>query len=382
MTEGELRADLIERWKGAFAWRREVDREPKGECVFTPYPAFLLKDYTVKKFKPGARLQRGKPPKVGVWVFRLDEEGRPVWSRYVHAHFRTETRGFYRYSAAEVEHVQFSCETNVPTLYNRLVLVRDNVVSEQRLLSRTVEGSASSDKKAKAILQKHDFQIFMTRYQVNDGIVTSAEEYHEWDAEKINRPRLEYRYAEDGKLQRIVQHWPDGEQRIVFAVKTKVTLAALSEQLSKAVAAEVLSRLKAAKFADPLVALEMTYHEGERHMPTLVPLTTRDKPGSLTLVTEIDAGRWLELSDEKFADALADFNARVESANNSTAVAKMLRAAASRVTKEAPKVVATAKGFVAFPVDWELEGDRLGSILKQCGATAEKLREWKKLGWL
>ena len=60
----------------------------------------------------------------------------------------------------------------------------------------------------------------------------------------------------------------------------------------------------------------------------------------------------------------------------------MLRAAALRVTKAAPKALEVVPGFVAFPVDWELEGDDLGKILKQCGATPSKLREWKKQGWV
>jgi hypothetical protein len=385
MTEAELRADLIARWQGAFARRSEVDREPEGELVYSQYPAFLLEGYSVKVFKPGARLQRGKPPKTDVFVFRLDAQGRPVWSRFVHGFNRSETRGIYRYSAGEVEHLEFSCGSGVPSLYDRVVIEGDNVVAAHRLLSGDLDGAAargSAAKKAKSILETHDFKIFMTRYQISRGVVTSGEEYHEWDADKIYRPRRHYHYAADGKLERIVQHWPDGEQRVVFAQKSKVTLASLSEHLSGKIAEDILARLKAAALADPLVALELTYRDGQRHVPTLVPLTTRDRPASLTLATEIGSRRWLELSDENFADALADFNARVESSENATAVAKMLRAAARRVTERAPSAVATAEGFVAFAVDWELEGESLATILKQCGAPPEKLRAWKKIGWI
>lgn len=114
-----------------------------------------------------------------------------------------------------------------------------------------------------------------------------------------------------------------------------------------------------------------------------MPLTEADRVGSLTLAAKIAPSRWISLSEAELAPDLTEFNQRVEGlADSSAAVSKMLRAAARRVTEQAPTELRVADGFVAFAIDWELEGHELSRILKQCGATAKRIRDWKRDGWL
>lgn len=389
-TFEELRADLLSRWKAAFARLAMVKAKVPGvvETVYTPYPAFALANYSPKKFKPGARLAK-KPSRDGNdYAYQLDAQGRPLHMRTSHRFNRVDWQGVYRYGETEVEVVEFCMQTGTPSLYNRLILDGQHVLAEQRFVCNSGGSDSglkklSTAKKIERVLSDpYNYFIYLTRYRVEDGIIRGGEEYHEVSG-KIDRPTLEYTYATDGALQRIVQVWPGGFRRTQFAAKgsgPKVSLKDLSEKLSEKLAKDILARLKKTKFGARLVALELSYRYPQHHIPQLIPLTERDEVESLTLAAEIDSKRWIELSEEDFVPEITQFNERVQ--DSETAVAKMLRAAALLVTKAAPKAIKVTPGFVAFPIDWELEGDDLGKILKQCGASPAKLREWKNQGWL
>jgi hypothetical protein len=60
----------------------------------------------------------------------------------------------------------------------------------------------------------------------------------------------------------------------------------------------------------------------------------------------------------------------------------MLREAARQVIELARRQMRTSEFFVADAIDWEGEGDQLGSILQDCRATAESLREFRSRGWI
>lgn len=389
MTLEALRADLIARWKAAFDRIAEVDAKPQGavETVYTQVPAFALANYTPKKFKPGTRVSRTPSGDGDDYAFRLDAQGRPLHVKFAHRVNRVSWKGVYRYGPEEVEHIEFCMETRVPSLYNRLVLAGPSVVAEQRFIVNS-GGSAnnltrlSSKKKIQEILaDPHEYFIYLTRYQVEGGVTRSAEEYQEVSGE-VHRPTLEYRYGEDGKLQRIVQHWESGEQRTVFAARTKATSRDLADELSTRIADQILARLARARFAAPLLALELNYREGEHPVPQLIPLTEGDEVGSLALAAEIPPARWIELSGEAFAPAIVELAQRAEAAESHSAIAAMLRVAARRVTERARADLPVSGDFVAFAIDWELEGDQIAAILKQCGASPQRMREWKKKGWL
>jgi hypothetical protein len=223
----ELRADLLDRWKNAFDRIAEVKAPiPAGtERVYTQYPAFALENYSTKKFKPGARVSRA-PSGDRDYVFELDGEGRPLRVRYEHEINRTSWLGAYRYGPDEVELIEVCTQTDVPNLYNRLVLSGDSVLAEQRFVCNAGGSDGrlknlSTAEKVKHILgDPHGSFIYVTRFHVENGVTRSADEYQEAGGE-VCRPRLEYSYADDGRLQRIVQHWPGGESRTKFAAKRR-----------------------------------------------------------------------------------------------------------------------------------------------------------------
>jgi hypothetical protein len=60
----------------------------------------------------------------------------------------------------------------------------------------------------------------------------------------------------------------------------------------------------------------------------------------------------------------------------------MLRDAARQVTELARRQLAVTPHFVAYAIDWELEGDQLATILRECGASADALRKLQACGWI
>jgi hypothetical protein len=382
----ELRADLVERWKRAFGRFDEATAKAEGavETAYTEYPAFALEGYTPKKFKPGARLKKERIE--DGYAFELDAKKRPLRVRFAHRVNRVSWRGFFRYADDEVESVEYCVETRVPSLYNRLILEGGGVLAEQRFVCNSgghfsgLAGKSAAANAARILSDPTDFFIYITRYELENGVPVAAEEHHEVSGETY-RPTRTYSYAGD-ELERVVQHWPGGETRTLFAVKSKTSTKALSERLSEAIAKAVVARVREWKLGAPLVALELSYREHDARVPILVPLTADDRPSSLALSAEIDASRWITLSEEDFAPDIADFGQRVEESGSATAVAKRLRTAALTVTETARSLPNVADDFVAYAIDWELEGDELAKILKQCGASRAKLTEWKKKKWL
>jgi hypothetical protein len=386
----ELRDDLIERWKAAFDRLPEVETEVEGErvtqIVYTQYPAFALSNYTPRKFKPGARVSRQPSPDGDDYVFDLDARARPLRVRFEHRINRVNWRGIYHYRADEVEHIEFCMQTGVPSLYNRLLLSGECVLAEQRFVCNgggsvpRWKGQSPSATIDEILKEPYHRFIYVTLYQIENGVTQSGREYHEV-AGSIQRPTLEYSYSVDGKLLRIVQHWPSGEARTVFAAKTKTTLAALSQRLSERIASEALRQVRSASLEAPVIALALSYRNPDQPIPILIPATEKDDVSDVHFAARIDPKRWIALREEDFAPEIVEFGQRVEAEQRVSALSRMLRAAARRVTLEAGSALPVAKGFIAFAIDWELEGHEMAKILKECGATPQQLREWKENDW-
>jgi hypothetical protein len=60
----------------------------------------------------------------------------------------------------------------------------------------------------------------------------------------------------------------------------------------------------------------------------------------------------------------------------------MLRESARIVTAASDAPFLRTADFIAYAIDWELEGDDLAKILKACGASKPSVASWKKRGWL
>lgn len=382
-----LRADVIARWRQAFSRFAEAQVEAAGNLrtVFTEIPAFSLSDYTPKKFKPGARLS-DQPVSDRGCRFELDELRRPVRVSFSHPVSGSAWRGCYRYSPEEVEYLEFCLQTRVPAIYHRLRLEAGLVVEEQCFRcnsrgTRWLAAPGAGPGAAEAILS-HPANFFLTvlRFEIRYGRTHAAQEYHE-SAGHLAAPTRSYAYSPEGRLLRIVQHWPTGPHTI-FAAKTKATTRQLSERLSEALAKSILLRLTDASPRSPLRVLELSYHRFDAIVPMLIPVFETDPPETIFAAVQLRSERWLQLGREEFEPEMTEFCQRALEAEKYGEITKMLRTAARLVTERAPSFFKVAEGFVAFPIDWEIEGDGLQKILRKCGASPAKLKEWRGLGLL
>lgn len=224
-TLDELRTELIAHWRRAFERVDEITADPPADAdvVYTRYPAYALEGYSPKKFKPGARVSRAPHPDGDDYVFHLDAERRPTHVRFAHRINGVDWRGIYRYARDHVEHIEVCIQTGIPSLYNRLTLEGSAVLAEQRFVCNSggsderLDGLAAREKADAILADPHAYFIYLTLYRLEDGLPISADEFHEASG-RTHRPTREYVYSA-GKLQRIIQRWPGGEERTLYKRK-------------------------------------------------------------------------------------------------------------------------------------------------------------------
>jgi hypothetical protein len=384
----QLRLDLWSRWREQVG--RSVAIQKPADAVKVTYSTarlFDLKTYAPAAFRPGGRHSTHPSPAMDSHIYWLDAQGRPVYTEYRHSFNKTDWRGIYRYSPDEAEHIEWCVQTRVCSRYVRASFENGQPRAFQRLLING-EGSfpiwqgLSARKLVDAIeSSSNNYSLSVEAYDVLDGKVQSVESYTAGLGSPPVRATLEYLYA-DGRLERIVRRSERGGEQTIFAARRPLSLKKLSRELSARIAARTIEQLRAARLDSPLVALEMNYRSVESYVPVLIPATERDDITSLNLVLGIDRSRWISLSEEEFAPVITDFAERLHKTRGWHAGTRMLREAARLVTEAAPAQVDTKNFFVAFAVDWEMEGDDLPNILQQCGASPEMMEGFRAHGWL
>jgi hypothetical protein len=135
-------------------------------------------------------------------------------------------------------------------------------------------------------------------------------------------------------------------------------------------------------FASPLLCVELFYRQVIDYVPHIIPVTERDFFASPGPAATLDHKYWIDLTDQDFEPEMAEFRGRLNTDEEWDPGTRMLRKAALLVYQQLPPILPTSDCFVAFPIDWELEGSDLEAILKDCGATKEALTKLKTIGWL
>ena len=372
-----LRDDVIARWRASFARIAETagPAVEAAETVYSQYPAYPLDGWRAEPLVPGVRLS--KTPIDGGHEIVRDAKGRPL--RYLQ---RGQTpgdgwRGVYHHRDAELEYLEFAVRTGVPSIYQRLVFDAGAVVEEQRLVCNQ-RGHKRGATTADAILaDPHAYFVWVTRYRIEGGRQIAGERLAEIGGAQ-QRTTIDFSY-DGGRLVRVAEQGESGEL-VLFARKTGRSMKALAETLAVRIADAAIARLREAEFVGSLALLEMNYRS-DQPVPVLIPSTTSDEDGDLALASRIPAERWIELDEDSLQPELAELVGRAEASSDDRAIPKLLRAAARRVTEQAPSTGRVADGFVAFAIDWTMESDELAKILRQCGASPEQLKAWKRRGW-
>ena len=162
-------------------------------------------------------------------------------------------------------------------------------------------------------------------------------------------------------------------------------LKPLSEILSQKIVESIVDELSKMQFESPLFCLKLSYQYVYNYYPSLIPVTLKFKNWveSEEGPFMADPGDFINPSDQNFETEFLEFIQLIEEKRNWMAGTNMLRRAAKMLTlSKLNNKIKVTDGFVAFPVDWEIEGMELDKILIQCGAEKSKVKEWKKLKWI
>jgi hypothetical protein len=304
-----------------------------------------------------------------------------------HSVNRTEWYGTYDYTADGAEYVEWCLQTGVCSQYAR-VTIREGVPAAFQRLAINARGSfpvwqgvarptlielIASDRK--------NYQIVLERYDVRDGRIEGGEAYTEGLGAPPMRATLQYTYAGD-KLDRVVQHSASLGDQTVYAAPQATSLERLSADLARRIAEATVEAMRGRKKEFPLAALELSYRAVQSYVPVIVPCSERDARPGPCLCTAIDVRRWIELREADFSPAMVEFQERLRSTEQYDAGTQMLRDAARQVAELARRQLPVTPHFVAYAIDWELEGDELATILRECGAGADALREFQSRGWI
>jgi hypothetical protein len=385
----ELREDLWDRWRQAFDRFADLDEaSDSGErAVYANGELFNLKNYTPRKFPAGGRVFAEQPESLNSYHrYWLDDKGRPVHMASGHTVNHFDLEGFYRYTAEEVEYVEFCLQNKVVSSYARMIL-RGGVPRTFQRISVNGKGShiggATGKNAISLIMQNSYFSLIeIEEYDAPEDRIVAGKALVTAPGVPPHRLNLEYSYSDAGKLERIVIIREDGSKYTSFAARSKVSMKELTAKLSERIAARTIEALRTADDVTRLQAVELSFRSVTNYVPGVYAATEGAAVSNMNVVLANGRTRRVELNEEEFEPEMAEFLERMNNAENWEPGPKMLRKAALLITTLAPSSLPVSDGFIAFAIDGEFEGHDLLNILKQCGATPATLKKLKKIGWL
>ena len=395
----QLRDDLWSRWTRLASEPQIPASVRDGATVYSLLPRFDLADWRTDP-APVAGGQVSPTPKSGRenYAYVLDPTGRPLasskhatlrggdWSgRFEH---EVDWYGEFRYASDEIEYTDWCVPSKLPRRYDRLTF-RDGCRASFQRLTLNAGGFfrnwLSLDQRtliARVRDDSRNYQVVVESYDIEGGRIVGGESLVDGLGAPIRRSPLEFTYGDDGKLSAVVRRVSDGSAETLYARKTATSLTSLSALLAQCVAEAINKLLGERTFDAPIVALELSYRAGDRYIPIVTPILESDDVETLpALVPEISA-RGREPGASGFATQMSEFVRRIEEKDDARAGTKMLRAAARILSTDATAPYRRAPDFIAYAIDWELEGDDLRKILSACGATQSAIASWDRRGWL
>jgi hypothetical protein len=375
----ELKTDTYARWQASFDRIPEIGaaklsgvRQVYGEIGY-----FKLEDYVPGKFKAGPKLhlERRSPSDCEYW---LDPQGQPCY--YTDSFYS----GAFLYNDTEAEHLCISGTSGIISCYQRVELQGQLQRTWQHLGIQAVNNHPASELRNRIHELAHSLFLMVESKEITDNRITGGKGFMFGSGLAGDTYDLDYRYASDGKLERIARVFPSGPQTI-WAARSSRSTNNLAAETSLRIAGEVLRALDQTQFDSPLRVLQLSYSTFDNWCPLLIPCTERDLENTirnLDLAMDIPGSSWIRLPADALEPDLTEFLDRVPAP--STAPVKMLRQAAALVTTQVRQRPYAGPRFAAFAFDGEMEAESgsLARVMKECGADPTDLKIWKKQGLL
>lgn len=389
--------ELIERWIKAFD---EIDQFSfyEAKTVKIKYAKsyrFDISSYRNGKIKSGGKLlDEKKDDKMDYHEYGLDKNNFPTISRAKHSWNRIDWIGFYKKEDNLVEYVEFCLNTKVPSVVERFILNNGKKLFYQ---SFRINGRGTGFHKSYLTLPREEMIKNITNDNSSANLVIEGYEYEKNKIKQAFGYGISsgygqytyedlYKYYESGKLKEIRTNYKNGfpEKIKYFKSEKKNSFKELSDNLSKKIANRIVNVLTKMDFESPLFCLQLSYRAVVNYWPSLIPVTlkfknwVKDEEGPFMA----QPGDFISVDDENSEEEFTEFCRIIDEKESWNTATNMLRNVAKILTLSGLDYkIKVTDDFIAFPIDWELEGRELGKILIQCGADKAKVKEWKKLKW-
>jgi len=142
----------------------------------------------------------------------------------------------------------------------------------------------------------------------------------------------------------------------------------------------------------PLAVLSMGYRKVDNYVPILDARPLADREDAMQAWGEELDWELLFLSPAEdlilmergeMEEPLQQLMQIMQSSEDYKPGTTMLRRAAFLLTTgRLNGKIAVSEDFVAYAIDWELEGHAFEQILRECGQREEVIMDWKKRGWM
>lgn len=404
----ELYQEIFERWVRAID---EIDtiaghREKVSVIKYAPSFRYDLKDYNKTNFPAGGTVLDQKPTEEGDYQkYGLDNNGRPVYVFFEHSWNKVTWEGVYNYSDNQVEYLEFCINTNTPSCVKVIKYEDNRKVSYQHF---SLNGGGSGYP-----LLKNGKDAYIERIQNDQYSIISNVEKYIYEGERIVKadcftvsPGFEqfsyeksYNYDDQGELTEIRKIYPStGVTQLEYAkIPNDLNVEDLINKLAEQLAGSIIETLLKGNIEEPLVLLELSYRRVDRYLPNLKPRFLSEKD-EIIRMGEDEAIEGLDLFELLFISGyenllniddtavelpLQQLTQLMDAKEDFNLGTTMLRKTALLLTKnKLDGKLPVSDDFVAYPIDWEMEGQDFEEILMECGQTPEVIRDWRAKGLL
>jgi hypothetical protein len=388
-------------------WAKAIDeiglpeeyRQQVAVVNYSGKQCYKLEDYSPGFFPPGNELLEEVPADamLSYAEYGLQANGLPCYCRTITKEGLPISTGFYRYTPEAVEFVQYNLANGVPHIFQRMVLAEGR---KQAFLHAVANGggtrfSGLTPKQAFDVAkgEKHSIFLYVQRYEYEEGRIVR-------DVSTIRAPGAGeygfsgiYSYGADGKLMEIRDHSKSGVERLRYVYWDESEgLEGLAARLAGEMAEAIVAALLEAKVGVPLALLQLSYHYADDYLPSLNPLSVKEKDDAIKkngiiwedLFLNDD---WLDnVSLKGIEKTFTQFMNQVNHRGAHDTARGMLQKTSALLTASRLKgCIPVDAGFFAYAIDHSVEGhdaEDFKAILLNCGMPEEQYEKWREWGWV
>jgi hypothetical protein len=396
----DLLQQLLQRWEQAFD---EIDQLTyhKSQVTTIQYAEgfrYNLSSYSPDSFpSQGAMLEKpGDSDQDNLYEYGINDKGRPCFVTFKHVFNGISWEGYYTYSDALAEYVEYCLNTGIPSVIDRLNFLDGKKVSYQSLHINTRGSMFSSNPRSKKEIidfiknDDHSLIYTITSYLYgHDNRIEKTTSLHNMPGIGQYTTYDEYAYDEHHNLDTIRTFFKNGDNRLSYCrVPENITTTALIETVAQAMAQSISETLLKAEIRQPIHILELNYRFADSYIPLLVyksaPSVNEQVVSYFDFTNEYYNGVQVDILP--FEREFAQLEQLMNEIGDMGLGRTMLRKTAYLLTTS--KIFGKTKttgDFAAYAVDLSLEGhshEEFEEILIECGLTPTDIEYWKEKGIL